>query len=204
MDSKTIILFLFLFIFVKIPVSAQIEKPITKKHLLVGGSFGFLMSNSTDTDPDGLKIFGGKIRAIESDLYCGYFLLNRFAIGIKPDFEVKWEELWNNYSKTKTRTFILNSFLRYYFRFGLFGEGTIGIGTSNSWSNSDLWRKREVFSWSLGVGYSIFITNRFAIEPVLSYKSLRETEMVNEKDFRILEGFNFRIGFQIYLKTGKN
>ena len=201
MDSKIIILFLFIFIFVKIPVGAQIEKPITKKHLLVGGSFGFYMNNSSDTDPDGNKIFGGKIRAIETDLYCGYFLLNRFAIGIKPDFEVKWEELEPNYSKTETLTFILNSFLRYYLRFGLFGEGTIGIGTLNSWHNANLWRKREVLSWSLGVGYSIFITNRFAIEPVLSYKNLRETEMVHEKDFRISEGFNFRIGFQIYLYT---
>ena len=202
MYSRKIVLFLFLLIFVIIPIKAQTEKPISKKHFLVGGALGFNMNNLSVTNKDG-STYQNKTNTFNSDIYFGYFFINQLAIGIYPDFEFQW--YWNNNNVEKTMIFTLNSFLRYYFRFGLFGEGTIGIGTSKSWDNANLWRKREVFSWGLGVGYSLFITNNIAIEPVLSYKSHKRTDLLSQyKDVRDTMGLYLHIGFQIYLKTNNN
>ncbi len=201
MDLRRLLLFLFL-IFVIIPIKAQTEKPISKKYFLVGGSLGFNMNNLSGTNKDG-STYQNKTNTFNSDIYFGYFFINQLAIGINPDFEFQWH--WANNNVKKTMIFTLNSFLRYYFRFGLFGEGTIGIGFSKEEFNSDLSRKREVSSWGLGVGYSLFITNSIAIEPVLSYKSHKGTDLLSEnKDVRDTMGLYFHIGFQIYLKTNNN
>lgn len=186
-------------------VLGQIEKPVTKGHLLIGGDFTFSIDNYEDEQ------FGQTQKKDQYrfylDLSVGYFVFDQCAFGLKVGFVRYREKIYepdlveigiNNQIQLKP-------FLRYYMPFGMFAEADIGyrFGTSGYIKNEDLTTDSKTFTWSTGLGYNLLITKNVAIEPKILYQ--RSTRNVGGDLLEInTGGFHLLIGFQIYLDTKRN
>ncbi len=199
MQNKTLLL-LFFCLFAGTSVNAQIEKPFTKGHMLIGGSFDFY-SGKKEYEETYTKYNG-----FEIDLYAGYFLLDKFAAGIKTDWGYKksiYKSIWMTYPTDFERTFIIESFLRYYLSFGLFGEVSAGFGKSKLSSGSDLNKNNDLFAWNTGIGYSLIIAKNIAVEPLLNYTFTKVNEVIEYNGMKEIKGLNLHIGIQVYFNLNK-
>lgn len=186
----------------------QIEKPFKKGYILTGGSFSISYERENDlkrgVSPYPDVTYTTNTKSIESDLFIGYFLINHLTLGLKTElffsnykttYSLGSSILWDN---TET-DLLIGPFVRYYTKTGLFFEGYAGIGSlkyviSNDKSN---WR---VYSWSTGVGYSLFLSKAVAIEPEIKFSQLSKNQSKIEAGEEILNSkLSFSVGFQIYI-----
>ncbi|AKD04774.1 hypothetical protein POKO110462_07840 [Pontibacter korlensis] len=102
----------------------------------------------------------------------GYFLRHDFAVGL--DLGINHESYSVSIEGGKDtfrRTFLLGGpFTRYYLDNGVFGELALKGGLLN-FSSGD---KTDLFEGTMGVGYAIFINEKIAIEPMISFRYTRE------------------------------
>lgn len=131
----------------------------------------------------------------------GYFVYDRFAVGV--DLEIGWNTstIDNGLQKTETRANnnFVSAFARYFFYKHMFVQGSYGAGNNNA--DSSLPASNREFSgtkWTLGFGYAIFLRKSSALElslssrtSILTDKSGQLTSTVDE----LLVG----LGLQIYL-----
>lgn len=124
----------------------------------------------------------------------GYFLIHDLAIGV--DLGISHE----SYSvaieggkDTFRRTYLLGGpFTRYYLDNGIFGELTLKGGLLN-FSTGD---KTDIAQGSLGVGYALFVNEKIAIEPMVSFRYTREWQ---GDDANVSLGPMIGVGIQAYL-----
>jgi hypothetical protein len=179
--------------------------------MLTGGSFSFNIEKTKDYEP----IIGTyprqinitDIKALETDLYFGYFIINNIALGFKTDiliFSRKYSfNLSTGSSKYVYHDLSFGPFIRYSTNSGLFFEGSYTIGLLKDKIQDDIttWKN---YSFSTGIGYSLFVSKSIAIEPEIKYKYLHRPPYEIEEDNEITSGLDFSIGFQIYLNTIKH
>jgi len=192
---KRLLLISVLIVFVILNSIGQVEKPITKGHFITGGTIGFEMKETSLENLDEMITKYTPEMKITTDTYLGYFIFNQFASGLKVDYTLFREKYIERFN-IKYEYFILEPFIRYYFSFGLFGESSIGYG----FSKYDDQLKEKLSTWNLGVGYSIFLNEKLAIEPVIYYEVIKitETHPLLENQIEKKYGLNFQVGIQLY------
>lgn len=175
-----------------------IEIPITKGHFIVDGSVNFSFNNnesrqdgfSSDTDSFGLFI---SPRA-------AYFVIDQLAVGINASFgytNFDSSDGQGNENSQNSTSISGGPFARYYLKNGLFAQGSLGFGTAKN--NNDFGDSRNnIFNYTLGVGYAIFIGPQVSVEPLINYrfsKSTRDNSTLENRS----NSFSAGAGFTIYL-----
>jgi hypothetical protein len=186
-------------------ILGQSEKPIHKGNFLTGGSFSFNFDKTKEYDPipvNGTQVITTIIKKeINSDLYFGYYVFNHLALGLKTDISFLNEKHSVNIDgfsfKYGLNDVTFGPFIRYSTSLGLFIEGNAGIGLikHRQDDNSEKWKD---YLFGLGIGYSFFISNSVAIEPVIKYHYLHTPPYFFEEANSISNGISFGVGFQIY------
>ncbi|WP_276496031.1 hypothetical protein [Pontibacter litorisediminis] len=124
----------------------------------------------------------------------GYFLIHDLAIGI--DLGMSHESYIvsvEGAKQTFRRTYLLGGpFTRYYLDNGIFGELNLKGGLLN-FSTGD---KTDIAQGTLGVGYAIFVNEKIAVEPMLSFRYTREWQ---GNDANVSFGPMIGVGIQAYL-----
>lgn len=180
--------------------SGQITSPVKKSTFLLGGSIITNYENETIKFPDGT--FYNKNFTIGTDAYCGYFISNQISIGLLTDFSIKSSKYSNTLNDNKSteisNNYYFGPFLRFYTKPGIFFEEVFALGFGQIGFNDNP-EKTQNYSFSTGIGYSLFITNSIALEPLIKYKYEKtywDSEDVIEA---INSGIYFSIGLQFYL-----
>ncbi|WP_299760576.1 hypothetical protein [uncultured Pontibacter sp.] len=124
----------------------------------------------------------------------GYFLIHDLAIGV--DLGISHESYSVSIEEGKDtfrRTYLLGGpFTRYYLDNGIFGELTLKGGLLN-FSTGD---KTDLAQGTLGVGYALFVNEKIAIEPIISFRYTREWQ---GDDANVSFGPLIGVGIQAYL-----
>ncbi|OKL41437.1 hypothetical protein A3841_10305 [Pontibacter flavimaris] len=124
----------------------------------------------------------------------GYFLIHDLAIGL--DLGISHESHMvsvEGAKQTFRRTYLLGGpFTRYYLDSGLFGELALKGGLLNFSTGA----KTDIAQGTLGVGYAIFVNEKIAVEPMLSFRYTREWQ---GNDANVSFGPMIGVGIQAYL-----
>ena len=184
--------------------SGQITSPVKKSTFILGGSVITNFENETIKFPDGT--FYQKNFTIGTDAYCGYFISNHVTMGILTDFSIKSSKYSNTLNDNKStdisNNYSFGPFFRFYTMPGVFFEGAAALGFGQAGLNDNP-EKIKNYSFSSGIGYSLFITNSIALEPLIKYKYEKtywDSEDVIEASN---SGIYFSIGLQFYLPSNK-
>lgn len=185
---------------------AQFEKG----RMLIGGSLGF-SSTSEDWEQGSNSITAGKTTTISFAPQFGYFVMDNLAVGaaidftnskFKPDNDAK--DFLSEYTETSTQ---FQPFVRYYLPAKIFFQGNVGFGstkTEDTFDGDTDKYEAKLFSWGLGAGYAIMLSDNVAIEPLLGYSSVKETDDSSDPEFVTTYGGLFlRVGVQVYIGGGK-
>ncbi|MEP2937495.1 MAG: outer membrane beta-barrel protein [Gilvibacter sp.] len=185
-----------------IPALAQQDNtttnPTDKGHYIVDGSVSFSINNSTSVQDN----FQTKNKAFGLGLSpkVAYFVIDRLAVGIEASFgytDNEFTGIDGVKSNSNSSGITVGPFARYYLVNGLFGQASVGFGTSKT--NSDEFdTKSNLFRYQLGVGYAIFLGEQVSLEPIISYNHSKTT--ADQSTFETKnDGFTLGAGFTIYL-----
>jgi hypothetical protein len=198
---KTLIKFIFILVilFSSIDGYSQIDKPITKGNIILGGSVGFSCnpgssnSNNDYDDSNQNYHYNSKHNYLSFSLSpsFSYFVADGLVIGLSPSFSYSHQKYTykyfypasgqeNRYEYKYTNYAIgLDPIIKYYFKNCIFIELITGL--SQRWGNSfqryidnsvQDYKDKNTSTWieiGLGFGYAIFITPKISIEPGLYY-----------------------------------
>jgi hypothetical protein len=188
--------------FISLNIIGQVEKPIKKGYFVTGGSLSIEGKKYKKTDRDIDYTYYEHENKFNTNIYFGYFIFKHFATGLKVDY-VRNRYKLNQGTILYTDVLTLEPFLRYYTPIAIFGETSIGYGFNKYSSYKKNLFEDEVFTWSLGLGYSLFINKNIAIEPVFSYAVVKRIETHYESDFIKDTGLSLQVGVQIYFNISK-
>jgi len=188
--------------------SGQIEKPITKGHILTGGSLAVDIAKTKKYNQvSGTLsqiIYYTDLTTFAPDLYFGYFLFNQMALGLKANLSFSTTKSWSSVlpgeSKSRYNDLYFGPFIRYYSSAGIFIEANTSIDLIKYPTFNSNWKK---YAYGVGVGYSWFITKSIAIEPKIKYTHLNRPPYFDDPDIEKTDDLNMSIGFQIYLNLKK-
>ena len=120
----------------------------------------------------------------------GYFIINNFAIGGR--FVVDHNKLGDD----RTTAIGAGPFARYYFlkaKFRPFVAADMDFSSVKRKTGSTPSSTETAFNYFIGGGGAFFISDNVALETIMGY---RYTKVENKES---AGGFNFRIGFQVYI-----
>jgi hypothetical protein len=163
---------------------------ITKGNWLVGGSASFSSLKSSSTATIQFKQTNFQISPL-----VGYFVKDKFAIGLKPSLTYGSNTIAN------TNTIIsIGPFVRYYFLkpeniFNLFTEGSYAYG-SNTGKGQGTGQKSNTFS--LSAGPVLYFNSSVGLEFIIGYSTTKVVGFSGTNN-----EIRFGIGFQIHLEKDK-
>lgn len=187
---RKLILICYLIVFSNLIVSGQIEKPITKKNIFLGGAVYLNRVNNygDDNSNNHSSTYGFKPNI-------GYFLIDRLAIGLSPFISNSLSsneyfqidsifKLRYNYD-SKIISIGVSPSIRYYFQNCIFLEvdleysynksvrdnyvsGTIN-GSEINLQDERIVSKYNKLEYSFGVGYAYFVNSKVSIDASLMY-----------------------------------
>jgi hypothetical protein len=167
---------------------SQIEKPITKGNMiLVGGAS--IQTNTVQNIYDPTILTGFFSMSLNPGF--GYFIQDNLAIGVNLNINYYHSAYASYYGLGVGPSF------RYYFKNGLFikAESFIDFMGSNApnygYSGTS---KQTNFSLIPGLGYAIFLNQKVALEPCLSYM----IQHTNDESFNT-HNFLLELKFSIFL-----
>lgn len=199
---KKLFLLSMLVAFISLNIIGQVEKPIKKGYFVTGGSLSIEGKKYKKTFRDIDYTYYEHENKFNTNIYFGYFIFKHFATGLKVDYVLNRYK-FNQGTILYTDVFTLEPFLRYYTPIAIFGETSIGYGFNKYGTNKKNLFEDEVFTWSLGLGYSLFINKNIAIEPVFSYAVVKKIDSNYESDFIKDKGLSLQIGVQLYFNISK-
>jgi hypothetical protein len=166
-------------------ISTPDEYPITQGNMIIGGSAGFSFYRET---PDGGSVY--KNTNINLSPYLGYFIADNLSVGAGINFNL------NKSSGSTGYSFGLGPDVRYYFDMGLLLKTQISYSFYHYASGS----KDNTFYIKPGVGYTIFLNSKVALEPCLVYEFGFGKYHSSMSDFKYKTGqFGLEIGLTIFL-----
>lgn len=184
-----------LFFLIVLSTSLTFNAQITEDNWLVGGNFKFYQSKSESTSNDFTMTHRGLGFNLSADL--GYFLKDKFAIGLIPAFGYGNPEGSGN----SGYGFGIGPFLRYYF---LKPEKTINIFSHLEYQFNQGYRQgnksTETQNFNIKAGPAIFFNNSVAMEVTLEYAYGKVTSFSGVRSKSKFNDFNIGIGFQIHLE----
>jgi hypothetical protein len=176
---------------------------LDKKTWLLGGNGSFYSYEGTHTSSTYNATT--KVKNININTSVGYFLIDKFVVGIRPSyFYSRGKETQFSSGNTfgSYTQFLIGPFVRYYFlqkdkQFNLLGDISYSIGTNVS--PSPPVTKGSLSELSINGGIEVFFNSSIGMEFLVGYKSKYEdikgiTGYSDKKN-----GFNVGIGFQIHL-----
>ncbi len=194
-------LILVLVLIVTFNTNGQDSIPYTAGHLMFGGSI-YMDSKKVEIQTlAGKEISTHFEKNFSTDFHLGYFVFNNIAAGIKVDLSFN-RISFESGAIQHIDIFLIEPFMRYYTPFGLFGEGSIGYGFYKFRLRGISGDDQVKNAWSLGIGYNLFINKNIAIESVLSYDVLKNTEIVDDHAIKN-NGLCIKLGIQLYLNLSK-
>jgi len=195
---------------------SQIEKPITKGNITLGGDIdvdlGF-QNWSTTIDPFGTIDNKAREFSISINPIFGYFIYDGLVLGISPSYLYAYYNTISTYSfneevdenNSHSNSIGLNGFVKYYFKNSFFigvESGYIyGISKYSSSMYPEDKYKFHRFLLSPSVGYAIFINSKISIEPSLNYKFCKSHSISQQEDSDEAPKHNlfFSVGFHLFL-----
>ena len=175
---------------------------LDKNTFLVGGSGSFnkynLEQQIIPTNDDKVKI---KITKFEISTKVGYFISDKFVLGIIPTYSIE-KEFSENSGKTTKNIFLIGPFVRYYLltkekQFNILTEFNYQLGILNINYFGD--NKADINKLSFFVGPEFFFNSVIGAEILFGYK--KYNQIFDNKNYTSLNesGFQILIGFQIHL-----
>ncbi|WP_157600740.1 hypothetical protein [Rufibacter sp. DG15C] len=166
---------------------------VIQRSIMVGGGInGAYRSIENHTSSNSTQ--SGSKKQIDVQGRFGYFVINDLAVGVLGTVShtsVKMDGADNDPS-----THILaGPFARYFLNNGIFGEASYGFGIYNL-SNS---LKRDISEIRGGVGYSLFINPKIAVEPAIMFTYYKEKNPANQDNYYTEVGPSINVGLQVYL-----
>lgn len=163
----------------------EIIKPITKGNYLFGGFINYNeVKSSSVTSMDSYNGYGSsfheEIDKEESNFNfspnLGYFIEDGLAVGVGLPLSYSVAEV-DGGDKTKSFSYGVSPFIKYYFKQGVFIEGHFGVQKINGESESNS-MKIDIDgiskSMDLGLGYAFFVNSKVSIEPKFVYSRVKE------------------------------
>ena len=135
---------------------------------MVGGNAGFTSTKAKGADESTTFLF------LNPNL--GYFIADDLAIGLALNLS----------SFDETTNFGLGPFVRFYFADAIFAQAGVNLGLGDN----------EFTEFQVGVGYSWFVDNSVAIEPMLFYQSHGVDLPDDAGDYSV---FGLSIGIQAFV-----
>lgn len=187
---RKLILICYFIMFSNLIVSGQIEKPITKKNIYLGGAV--YMRRINNYSDDNSKTFSSTY-GFKPNI--GYFVIDRLAVGLSPFISYSFasnqfnhiDSLYNqNFQYDfKTISIGLTPSIRYYFQNSIFLEANLEYSYNNRVRDDFVLSKINglVFNlidertiskynsleYSFGFGYAYFINSKVSIDASLMY-----------------------------------
>jgi hypothetical protein len=184
-------------LFIPVLAYCQIEKPIKKGNIILGGT-GSVYSAKNTLSGAGQSVT--KVFTININPTFNYFVIDNLALGATLDLGY----LNNNSNKGTEIGFGPN--VKYYFNNGILLRSEVAYSTSAS----DGLRIHGL-NLKAGIGYALFINSKISIEPSLLYNASNEKQTFLERE--LMPGFTqpeykmdqkyrsilFEIGFHFFL-----
>lgn len=171
---------------------SQIDKPIKKGNLNIGGSGS--ISNTYNYEST-YKLLSAYVNST-----INYFFVNNLATGLSTSIN------YEKYNHLNSTYYGIGPNIKYYFNNGiLLRAESIFVKGSGNFATS------QTFIFKSGLGYAFFINSKVSIEPALLYYHVNLKSNIPEKDsgaglilppidFSVKENtFVFEIGFSIFL-----
>ncbi len=192
-----------LIILVALSAKGQEENPFKIGNILFGGSISVEGHRIEKIDANNTLKVQHSERNFLGELHVGIFAYDNFVVGLKLDYALRRYKYDTGFI-SNYNLFLLKPFGRYYTPIGLFGEGTYGIGISETGEfGSDPLDDRKINTWSVGFGYCLLINRYVAIEPLLSYEVKNEFVRTDDSQKKF-SGFTLQIGVQIFINPFNN
>jgi len=184
-----------LFFFIVFSLSLTLNAQITKGNWLVGGNLRFYNQKAESSSNGFNSTQKGIGLNVSSDL--GYFLKDKFAIGIVPSFGYGNPEGSGN----SGYGFGIGPFVRYYYlkpnkRINIFSH--IEYQFANGYRQGD--KTTETTNFNFKTGPAIFFNSSVALEITLEYAYGKTTSFSGSGSESKINDFNLGIGFQIHLE----
>lgn len=161
------------------------EYPFGQGNMIVGGSAGLSFYRET---PDGGSVY--KNTNININPYFGYFIADNLSVGGSISFNL------NNSGGNTNYSLGIGPDVRYYFEMGLLLKTQVSYSFYHYASGS----KDHTFYIKPGVGYTIFLSPKVALEPCLVYELGFGKYSTNISDLKYKSGeLGLEIGFTIFL-----
>jgi hypothetical protein len=190
------------FIVTTLLLSLTSNAQLDKKNWLVGGSGSFKSFNNNFTSV--VYNSEAKITEIKLTPNIGYFVIDKFAVGLKTTLSLRNEKglsAGTGYGKSLRLDY--GPFVRYYFlekdkQFNILSDLTYQFGNVKLTSE-----KGSRNNFSILAGPALYFNSSVAIEFLVGY--IYATEQISSPTFgnpfkQIDKGFQFEIGFQIHLE----
>jgi hypothetical protein len=176
---------------------AQIDKPIKKGNVLLGGYVGAGYSTSKSDQSDS----NDKYYYLSFSPGMGYFLIDNLAVGLSLPLSYDLSE-YSNYT-SETFRIGLGSYLKYYSDKGIFlglEISLLGSFNDNEFGSefSSSTYKYLVYEINPCIGYAIFMNQKVSLETSLNYQYQRMVSDVSSIKTKYNRLF-INIGFQIFL-----
>ncbi|WP_324720029.1 hypothetical protein [Salinimicrobium sp. HB62] len=184
-----------LFLLVILATSLTLNAQITERNWIVGGSGSFTSSTAISEDTSGREI-QSKATGIALDPNIGYFLMDKFAVGLDMGIGFSNPPERNN----SNWSLGIGPFVRYYFLksenlINLFSEANFLYSTGLSKINGD----RTSTRFGLSTGGVLFFNSSVGLELSLNY-----TDTTSKRDGLFdseFKDFFVGLGFQIHLEN---
>jgi hypothetical protein len=174
-------------------IASTVNAQLTKGNWLLGGTGYFSYSKSNDKQQPSsgsLTISNSSAGAYDILLEpsIGYFVKNRFALGLKLNYRNGYTE--GTSFSIKTSTLGISPFVRYYFlneekNFNIFFEPAYFYEINNTLGNSN--------AFSLKVGHVIFFNSSVGFETSINYIKGESKQFTSDRIF-------IGLGVQIHLE----
>ncbi len=171
---------------------------IKQGRVLAGGrfnvSFGTTKNESPGSNPNTTIVTTTRYSDVTFNPKAGLFITDALALGVDFNIDSYTSKNKDNGVRSTSSYYTLGAFGRYYFPSKIFLEGGLGFGRKSNNGNI----KTNIFTYSLGAGYAIFFNDHVALEPMILYKGVNDT---NAKDsrYKTRDGsLQVGLGLQVY------
>jgi hypothetical protein len=171
---------------------------LTKGIWLAGGTGTFYSYNDTyKSEPSNTEF---KNTEVELAASAGYFVADKFALGLRPTFSLeKTEPISPGGGHGNTKRYTIGPFARYYLLnadkpFNIVSDISYQFGWVNHLKSS----KGHINNFSIMAGPVIFFNTSVGVAVLLGYRASKEEIKDSYKDSN--NGFQTSIGFQIHLE----
>jgi hypothetical protein len=178
---------------------------LQKGSVLAGGNVGFSFGTykSTYSSPYVDYSYSQKYSSVTMSPHAGVFVANGFSLGLIVDLTSATYKGDEFNQKDKSSQYAIGPAVRFYTPGGFFFHADIAFGKNTYKSSSD-WGSSsgedKLTKYQLGIGYAIFVNDFVALEPSVTYRSSKMTNVDGEAEGKDNLGeFVVGMGFSIYL-----